>query len=290
VAHQWPTFTVLDCAPPEWSMDDPAVEVFRTLEGKPVAYGHRVDGVHWLHLPAFGSFRFAAEGNIGAIPNTAVSQVFADAYRRVVLPLVMQSRGWEVLHASGAVFPAGVVAFCGVSGTGKSTTATGLGARGYPVWADDVVPIEIADGRAHALSVPFRVRLLPDAISFFANDCACAAAQESFDATAAPLAAICLLERRRERGPIRPPDVDRITSAEALSEILIHAYFFSPKDSPRNRVMIENYLELCAAVPILRVRFTPGLVSLPGTLDAIEQAVSGATAARASSRSLAANQ
>src|SRR5829696_203522 len=45
----------------------------------------------------------------------------------------------ETLHASAVVAPAGVVAFCARSATGKSTLAASLHRRGYDLWADDAV-------------------------------------------------------------------------------------------------------------------------------------------------------
>jgi len=90
-------------------------------------------------------FRFLAdESGVVAISDAEVSPgLVEDAYFRNVLPLVMQLRGHEVLHASAVSTPGGLVVLCGVSGAGKSTFASALSARGHRVWADDAVVLKI---------------------------------------------------------------------------------------------------------------------------------------------------
>ena len=55
----------------------------------------------------------------------------------VAVPLLLAERGDLALHASAVAVPGGAVAFLGVSGSGKSTTAWALGEAGFPVLAED---------------------------------------------------------------------------------------------------------------------------------------------------------
>ncbi len=92
--------------------------------------------------------RFASSpirGTSSHFPTEASPDSIEDTYRRGVLPLVLQLRGHEVLHASAVSTASGLLVLCGVSGTGKSTFAYGLSRRGYPLWADDAVVLDIED-------------------------------------------------------------------------------------------------------------------------------------------------
>ena len=86
-----------------------------------------------MELPDLGTFRFDGHGDrvIAAARPGVGAGAIAEAYWHAALPLVLQARGSEVLHASAVLTPGGVVAFCGTSRSGKSTIAYGLHRRGY---------------------------------------------------------------------------------------------------------------------------------------------------------------
>ena len=85
------------------------------------AYGYTAAGHEWIHLPGVATFRFSTvPSTVVAIPDAGRSaDGVRDAYRRNILPLVLQMGGTEVLHASAVTTDAGVLAICGVSGAGK---------------------------------------------------------------------------------------------------------------------------------------------------------------------------
>jgi hypothetical protein len=62
-----------------------------------------------------------------------------------VLPLAGALRGLEVLHASAVAFDDRVVAFSASSGTGKTSTALHLLARGASLVTDDVLAVSVTD-------------------------------------------------------------------------------------------------------------------------------------------------
>jgi hypothetical protein len=62
---------------------------------------------------------------------------------RGVLPRILHLRGTTCLHASAVAIAGGVVAFCGPSGTGKSTLAAAMACRGFPLVSDDVLPLRL---------------------------------------------------------------------------------------------------------------------------------------------------
>ena len=69
-----------------------------------------------------------------------------------VLPLVLNLKGREALHATAILTPLGVCAFTGPAGTGKSTLAASFFRAGYPVLSDDCLVLEEDNG--HILAIP----------------------------------------------------------------------------------------------------------------------------------------
>lgn len=69
------------------------------------------------------------------------------------LGALLHQRGLLPLHASAIRTEAGAVAFAGASGAGKSTLAAAFARRGYPVLADDIVPV-LLDGTGRPVVAP----------------------------------------------------------------------------------------------------------------------------------------
>ena len=261
-------------SPPTRS-SNPGFEVWLDGTGEVYAYAENLGDKYCMHLPGLASFRFSSGGGevAAAVSGVATDEVVLDAYQRRVLPMALQVSGREVLHASAFRSPAGVIALCADSETGKSTIAYGLNSRGYPLWADDLVAFEISTCGMQALSLPFNLRLRPSAAAMFDLDTTQLPVAASGDGVTpgsetAPLAAICVL--RREVASGTPVTVRRLASAEAFAAVLSHAWSFALQDHERKRRMINHYLELISSTPIFDISFQPGLENLPAILDAIE--------------------
>jgi hypothetical protein len=257
---------------PSW---ENSAEPWPDHEGMIYAYGQVLGNEHWMHLPGLASFRFSSHGDDTAVAVTSAErdELVLEAYRRRVLPMAVQVRGREVLHASAIRGPAGVVAFCGTTQSGKSTLAFGLSQRGYTLWADDMVAFEMSDRGAVGVSLPFRPRLRKSAAELVAVN----ATTQTFprhDATPpgtdnAPLAIVCIL--RKEAAAPSPVAVRRLSSADAFATVLDHSCCFFPQGDARKRLMIRHYLELVAVTPIYEICFQPGLTNFPIILDAVER-------------------
>jgi len=264
---------------PPW---ESVAEPWRDHEGVIFAY-LQVDGnEHWIHFPGLASFSFSSRGEpdvAAAVTSPESDELVVQAFHRRVLPVVVQVRGREVLHASAVRATAGVVTFCGITESGKSTLAFGLSRRGYPLWADDTLAFEISDRGAVAISLPFRPRLRKPAAELFAAHTIDHAAL-GYDLTPAgthtvPLATVCVL--RREPAATSPVEIRRLSSAEAFATVLDHACCFFPQGHDRKRLMVRNYLELAAVTPIYEICFQPGLSNLPAILDAVEELIDSTT-------------
>ena len=256
---------------PPW---ESLAEPWRDHEGMIYAYGQVLGNEHWMHLPGLASFRFSSHGDDAAVAVTSAErdELVLEVYRRRVLPMAVQVRGREVLHASAIRGPAGVVTFCGTTQSGKSTIAFGLSQRGYPLWADDMVAFEVADRGPVAVSLPFSPRLRKSAAELVDWDANAQTFPRHDDTPAgsqAPLAIVCIL--RKEAAAASPVAVRRLSSADAFATVLDHACCFLPQGAERKRLMVHHYLELVAVTPIYEICLRPGLTSFPLNLDAVER-------------------
>jgi hypothetical protein len=239
------------------------------------AYGQIHGDDHWMHLPGLASFRFSSCGDdvAAAISSAEPDELVVEAFHRRVLPMAVQVRGREVLHASAVRGPAGVVALCGITHSGKSTIAFGLSRRGYSLWADDMVAFEMSEHSAVAVSLPFRPRLRKPVTELFnvhTTDRAVSGCDLAPPGThKGQLATVCIL--RKEPAAASAVTLRRLSSADAFATVLDHACCFLPQGDDRKRLMVRHYLELVAVTPIFEICFQPGLTNLPVILDAVER-------------------
>ena len=71
------------------------------------------------------------------IPENTIQHLFLDQ----VIPLVINLKGREALHASSVRMPQGIIAFVGQAGSGKSTLAASFFASGCPLVSDDCLAL-----------------------------------------------------------------------------------------------------------------------------------------------------
>jgi hypothetical protein len=249
------------------------VEVWRE-QGQVCAYGYQARGQNWLHLPGLATFRFlrSEQPVIGIPTRSADTGAVRDAFERTALPLALQSLGRQVLHASAVRGAAGVIAFCGDSGTGKSTLAYAAARRGYQLWADDAVAFEVTGDDVTAVPLPFRMILRPESSAFFGVNADLARIPAA--GRAEPLTAVVILERSGEIG--HGVAVSRLSGADAFSSALAQGYCYRPTDREQNARMVDDYLELCLRVPVVTARFEPRFESVEKLLDALANALEDA--------------
>ena len=233
-----------------------------------MAFGWRDGDAYCLEAPGAAIFRFTAHGEEVAAHALGSPEAIADAFSNLALPMALQVSGFDVLHASGVRGRAGIVAFCGLSGTGKTTTALAMSHRhGYAVFGDDVIVLDKSDGAVFAHPLPFRGNLRPltrEALGF--GD-----APPVGDAgDPEPVAAVVVLERVEDP---RRASVVRLDAKEALPALVPHGYRFDASDIEVRRDFVGRYLALAAAVPVFRARFVASFDTLDEFLDEIEAAV-----------------
>ena len=237
-------------------------QVWRDWSGVPRAYGYTTNSHHWICLPEVAAYRFTAAGGVvEAIATSARDHEIEDAYRRRVLPFVLQALGSELLHASGVVTASGAVGFCGSSSVGKSTLAHRLTHRGHQPLADDALMFEPTDTRVDAIRIPFTVRI-EDRVTPL----------ETLGSERFPLTAVFVVEPAPDVDPARP-EVIALPHSAAFPLLLYHAHCFSFRDERRTRLMTDRYLKLAARVRAFRLRYRRDLDRVPALLDAVEGAL-----------------
>jgi hypothetical protein len=263
-------------APDPPAEDAPGVHIWLNKRGGVVATGFSQGGRYWMAWPHLATYAFdLSDSFITAYAHPgAPLQTIWDTYRRSVLPMAMQVRGWEALHASAIVSRHGVVAFCAVSETGKSTIAYGLRRRGFPQWSDDGVVFRAAHPEILTVPLPFETRLRPGSLDIFGEYPSAPqrlpdnSPGEQIHTDPQPLAAICVLTRT-ENGNGERPRISDVPPATAFTAMLTHAHEFDPSDSGRRARMMETYLALVDRVPVREVTFAPDREQLDFLLDAV---------------------
>ena len=148
------------------------------------------------------------------------------------LSILLQQRGWLVLHASAVTVEGGAVAFLGRSGWGKSTTAAAMHARGHKVVADDVVAVQEEGAECPLIFPGFpQLKLWPEAAVSLGDNVerlpflhprfekrARAVAAEGFSQDPLPLRQIYTLAESHT------PEVEPLWAQEALVELVRHSY------------------------------------------------------------------
>jgi len=259
--------------PPLPRGDEPGLVVWRDIVGAVCAFGETRSGQNWMHFPGLASFRFGQQDRAVvayAPPDTARERI-EDAFSRSVVPVALQALGTEVMHASGFLTEAGIVAIAAVSETGKSTLARAVACRGFVQWADDAVAFEARATEVVSRALPFASRLHADSAAVLDDD---SPAESVEPTTTAALAVVLLIERLDAHDATPTVSWRRLTSAEAFPRVLEHAYCFTLDDDSRTRRMVTQYLDLATRVPVLSVRYRSGFEMLSDVVDGVLEAVS----------------
>jgi hypothetical protein len=248
---------------------------WRDKAGQLVGRAYVEDGKHVVELDGIARFTFAEGGpEVVAAPAPGVAdELVAEYFRRWIIPVAVQVRGVEVLHASAVVFSQGVAAFSAASEAGKSTLAYGLSTRGYRIWTDDALAFDTVSGEPHAVPLPFRLRLRPPAAIHFGFEPGgpsgtVVAESDTGESKAAPIKVLFLLERS-STGPAA--DFEPMDAIEAFPALVEQSYHFGSEEGERKRALLSRYLTLATVIPVYRLRMTAGLDRLDLVLDGIEE-------------------
>lgn len=236
--------------------------------GRVIATGGRTRDGWWMRWSGLATFWFGTAGVVHVQPlRPGVESAVRDVFTRAVTPVVLLAQGFEGLHASAVLDNAGVVGFCGLSGTGKSTLALALAATGLQHFADDAVIYRVVGGRPVVFSIPFPVRV--DLAAQYAVGPGTVPDRETVDGPhSAPLRRIYQLTRDGALDPGRPLFVP-VPTGRRFETLLKHAHPFDMDTPERRRAFLENLLAVARTVDVWECRFAPGLEALPALAAAV---------------------
>lgn len=149
----------------------PPFDIEVAFKDLPTSIPHSVDPRRWIHvadravLVRFpGDRRVLIEEGQRVTLHWPIGEDDVDHDHNWVIdswavPLAMMQRGFLPLHASTVQVGDAVVAVAGRSGSGKSTTAVGLSARGHEILVDETTLLQVTDTGVLMHPFPRRIHL-----------------------------------------------------------------------------------------------------------------------------------
>jgi hypothetical protein len=206
------------------------------------------------------------------VPLETIRHLFLDQ----VLPLVMGRRGRLSLHASAVATSAGVMAFAGKSGLGKSTLAATLAQQNCSVLSDDFLVLKRQGEATMVVPTYPGVRLWPDSLAvLFDNE-----ASTSDVAHYSPKRRVSLNDR--ENSPVELPlsriyvlsgaddvwdggDVGAqvLSPQQAIVELLKYTHVLDVTDRDSLQFVFHQLATLVDAIPCWRLFFPYDYSLLP---------------------------
>lgn len=232
-----------------------------------------------LELDGVGAFLVAGERIDYALEPGVDDATLEQALVDQILPRALHLRGRPSLHASAALLPSvGVIALTGDSGAGKSTLAARLATRGRVV-SDDSLALEVAEHAILALPGYGSLRLWQDAARAVGDDPsrleratargAKLRAPRALADGPSPLVLVVVLERQ-EGGQASLEPLSKRAAFEALRR---QVHRLAPDDPAALTAEFALLTSVAERVPVVRLRFAPGL----DALDALVELIAAAT-------------
>jgi hypothetical protein len=268
-----------NCCVPRWVLHS-------TLpNGNDWALCGKIEGGYLLRYLGFADFTVDHSGHelrCTHIESGTSHQTLRHLLLDQVLPLVLNLLGRDVLHAAAVEMPAGVCAFIGPAGVGKSTLAASLAAAGYTTFCDDCLVLQRNGGIVCIPGYP-GVRLWSDSLTVLGDqtvklsDVAHYTAKRRivgktsrFTDIPRPLIAIYRISRPLDRDPaLTTARIEPLAGREAFMELVSSAFVLNvtnPATLLRHFRCIE---QLVSQVPIARLMLPDDLAILPAAHRAI---------------------
>jgi hypothetical protein len=253
--------------------------------GADLALLGKIGGGYLLRYPGIADFIVDSSGRelrCARLDAGTSSQTLRHLLLDRVLPLVLNLLGHDVLHATAVDTRAGVCAFIGPAGAGKSTLAASFAADGYRIFCDDCLVVRLEDEILCAPGYP-GVRLWSDSFSALGNEPVrtgdmpdysakfrVVSSHGHFDSKVRPLIAIYRVTRpaagERQLSTAR---IERLARRDAFMELVSAACVFDvtePSTLARHFRFIE---QLVAGVAVARLLLPNDFASLPAARRAV---------------------
>lgn len=268
---------------PRSSTDQPArvATEWRDEHGRAFAVGTVGPHARQIAWTGLGTFRFTVDSrDVHFHPDPGVDRAWAaDAFTRLIQPLILQAQGLPALHGSAVADADGAIVFCGLSGHGKSTLAYALAGRpGFSQLADDAVVLRPDGPTAFVVTpLPFRPRLRPPSAAVLQPPGHDTAGGRPSTFHESPLRAVVVLSQlSSDEGSADAPRMTPVAPATAFRLLLTHAHCFDEADRDAMRAMVQHYFALAETVPVITLAYRPDFAALPRLVDTLLAALDGA--------------
>lgn len=250
-----------------------------TPDGEVSAEFRRIPGGYSARFPGQADFVISlGTMHVRGTPDEGTPiTVLETLYRNSIEPIIGNHLGGLNLHGSAVAGPDGAIAFLGLSRSGKTTLAGAFARAGYPFLTEDVLSL-VPDGASYQVQ-PQRpvLRLFHDSAAFLLGNDPGWEDEESkaelpglpFADRPLPLSAICLL------GPGEADDVSltRLGAADALTQLIRHAFVLDVEDRARLAGHFGRLGELAALVPCHALDYPRSYAQLPSVIGTILERV-----------------
>jgi len=188
-----------------------------------------------------------------------------------VLGLVLRLRGVTCLHASAVALEGRAIAFMGVPGAGKSTTAALFTQKGHSVLSDDIAALVERERAFCVLPAYPYLNLWPEALEMLAHsECSSRSVSAAVDKVqvpldgndskfqreALPLAAIYVLSERS--ADPRAPFIEVLPPQTALMNLVANTYGNTILDSTMRAQEFRVLGQIAESLPIRRLVASDG--------------------------------
>lgn len=213
------------------------------------------------------------------VNNETIQHLFLDQ----VLPLVLSTRGRVLLHASAVVTPAGIIAFAGEAGRGKSTLATSFAASGCPLITDDCLHVDLSNDPPLGIPGYPGLRLWDDSIDQLFEEApplsevahysekkrlAVRDTELPYCDQRLPLCGIFFLAVHDDAfGP--EIQIERLSVREAFMALMSYTFKL---DIWNSEMLVADFIrirQIAAGLPCYQLRFRHGFALLPRVREAI---------------------
>lgn len=214
--------------------------------------------------------RFVVDGTAervwGTYRHPQTNEDLATYFLGPVMGFLLRRRHVTCLHASGVELHGKAVVFSGDAGNGKSTTAAALALRGVAVIGEDIIPLEVTDGRYWAVPGYPRVCLWPDAVAkLVGHEEALPRLTPTWEKRFLPLDGVRarFAEQRKPLGLIYlfgersaeadAPRIEEVRQREALLELVQKTYMNWVLDRVRRAEEFDELSKVVQQIPVRRV-------------------------------------
>ena len=257
--------------------------------GQPWLSSARTDAGYLVRVHDLADFFIDAPGReVSCFPHSDIStRTLRHLFIDQVIPLVLNLRGQDALHATSALMAPGLCAFVGPSGVGKSTLAAAFQLSGYSVLSDDCLAVNEEKEQMFAIPAYPGVRRWRDSVEALGRGDSGAMPVADYtpkqrviapDSSGEifshnwPLVRIYALVRQVGADPnevLRAPLIEPMPRGTAFLELVASLFRLDPTD----RVMLARQFRLVekiiSLVPVRRLKLPNDLASLPAVRDAI---------------------